>query len=83
MMCTLQTERLPVFWKQRRMLFFDAFSFAFPTFLQRIPFSLTEALVWTVLSYFPVGLAGQPGRSAPAFTSSLTCLPVGEDLDLV
>ena len=59
----MQTERLPVFWKQRRMLFFDAFSFAFPTFLQRIPFSLTTSVVWTVLSYFPVGLAGEPGRS--------------------
>ena len=45
------------------MLFFDAFSFAFPTFLQRIPFSLTTSVVWTVLSYFPVGLAGEPGRS--------------------
>ncbi|DBA79271.1 TPA: hypothetical protein ACH3X2_007820 [Trebouxia sp. C0005] len=59
---SMSTERLPVFWKQRRMLFFDAASFAFPTFLQRIPFSLTEAVVWSVLSYFPVGLAGQPGR---------------------
>ena len=52
------------------MLFFDAASFAFPTFLQRIPFSLTEAVVWTVLSYFPVGLAGQPGRSALALLST-------------
>ncbi len=53
------------------MLFFDAASFAFPTFLQRIPFSLTEAVVWTVLSYFPVGLAGEPGRSAHAMLSTL------------
>ena len=66
LMAVLQTERLPVFWKQRRMLFFDAFSFAFPTFLQRLPFSLTEAVVWTVLSYFPVGLAGEPGRYSSA-----------------
>lgn len=44
------------------MLFFDSFSFAFPTFLQRLPFSATEAVVWTVLTYFPVGLAGDPGR---------------------
>lgn len=58
----MQCERLPVFWKQRRMLFFDSFSFAFPTFLQRLPFSATEAVVWTVLTYFPVGLAGEPGR---------------------
>lgn len=60
-----------MFWKQRHMRFFDAASFAFPTFLQRIPFSLTEAVVWTVLSYFPVGLAGQPGRSALAMLSTL------------
>ena len=46
------------------MLFFDAFSYSFPAFLQRIPFSLTEAVVWSALSYFPVGLAGEPGRSA-------------------
>ncbi|KAL3150185.1 hypothetical protein ABBQ32_000044 [Trebouxia sp. C0010 RCD-2024] len=59
---SMSCERLPVFWKQRRMLFFDSFSFAFPTFLQRLPFSLTEAVVWTVITYFPVGLAGDPGR---------------------
>ena len=57
-----QVERLPVFWKQRRMMFFDAFSFAFPAFLQRIPYSILVSLIWTAVTYFPVGLAGQPDR---------------------
>lgn len=58
----VQVERLPVFWKQRQMLLFDAFSFAFPAFLQRIPYSFFVSMVWTVVTYFPVGLAGQPDR---------------------
>ncbi|DBB02982.1 TPA: hypothetical protein ACH3X1_013571 [Trebouxia sp. C0004] len=51
---------LPVFWKQQHMLFYDAVSFSFPAFLQRIPFSMAASLVWTVITYFPVGLAGSP-----------------------
>ena len=58
----LQCERLPVFWKQQRMQFFDAVSFMIPATLQRIPFSLTEGFVWTVLTYWAVGLAGETGR---------------------
>jgi len=61
----LQVERLPVFWKQQRLMFFDAFSFAFPAALQRIPYSVLVSLIWTVITYFPVGLAGQPSRWAP------------------
>ena len=58
----LQVERLPVFWKQQRLMFFDAFSFAFPAALQRIPYSLLVSLIWSVVTYWAVGLAGQPSR---------------------
>ena len=44
------------------MMFFDAFSFAFPAALQRIPYSLFVSLIWTVVTYFPVGLAPEPSR---------------------
>ena len=53
---------MPVFWKQQHMLFYDAISFCTPAFLVRIPFSLAASLAWTVITYFPVGLAGQPDR---------------------
>ncbi|KAL3134216.1 hypothetical protein ABBQ38_006651 [Trebouxia sp. C0009 RCD-2024] len=59
---TMTVNNLPVFWKQQRLLFFDAFSYSLPAFLLRIPFSAAASLVWTVLTYFPVGLAGEPSR---------------------
>ncbi|KAL0051690.1 hypothetical protein WJX82_000289 [Trebouxia sp. C0006] len=59
---SMAVERLPVFWKQQRLMFFDAFSFAFPAALQRIPYSVLVSLIWTVITYFPVGLAPQPSR---------------------
>lgn len=58
----MQVERLPVFWKQQRLMFFDSFAFAFPAALQRIPYSVLVSLIWTVITYFPVGLAPQASR---------------------
>lgn len=69
----VQVERLPVFWKQRRMMFFDAFSFAFPAALQRIPYSLFVSLIWTVVTYFPVGLAEEPSRYNWTWRLHLPC----------
>ncbi|KAL0018676.1 hypothetical protein WJX77_002041 [Trebouxia sp. C0004] len=59
---TLTVANLPVFWKQQRLLFFDAFSYSLPAFLLRIPFSAASSLLWTVITYFPVGLAGEASR---------------------
>ena len=61
---SMTVERLSVFHKQRNNHFYDAFSFVMPATIMRVPYSLLEAVVWTVISYFPVGLAGEPGRSA-------------------
>ena len=47
---------------QRDNLFYTAMSYCSPATLMRIPYSLTEAVVWTVLTYFEVGLAANPGR---------------------
>lgn len=74
--CSLQVERLPVFWKQQRLMFFDAFSFAFPAALQRIPYSLLVSLIWTVITYFPVGLAPQPSRLVCSNWSRVLCCAV-------
>ena len=76
--CTIlvQVERLPVYWKQRRMMFFDAFSFAFPAALQRIPYSLFVSLIWTVVTYFPVGLSAEPSRCALVLCYATLCCAV-------
>lgn len=63
-----------MFWKHQRLMFFDAFSFAFPAALQRVPYSLLVSLIWTVVTYFPVGLAPQPSRwVAQALCRAVLC----------
>ena len=72
----MQVERLPVFWKQQRLMFFDAFSFAFPAALQRIPYSVLVSLIWTVVTYWAVGLAGQPSRCSSSPCLAQLLLPL-------
>ncbi|GAQ78767.1 pleiotropic drug resistance protein [Klebsormidium nitens] len=54
--------RLPVFYKQRDNLFLTGFALNMPTCLLRIPFSLLESFIWTIISYYVVGLAPQADR---------------------
>ena len=65
-----------MFWKQQRLMFFDAFSFAFPAALQRIPYSLFVSLIWTVVTYFPVGLSAEPSRCALVPSYATLCCAV-------
>ncbi|KAJ9190251.1 hypothetical protein P3X46_001475 [Hevea brasiliensis] len=43
------TMRLPVFYKQRDLLFYPAWAFTLPNFLLRVPISVVESFVWTAL----------------------------------
>lgn len=53
----LLVDRLGVFFKQRRMRFYPGWCFALPTFVTRVPYSLLEATIWTVLVYWIVGFS--------------------------
>ncbi|KAK2076468.1 hypothetical protein QBZ16_000993 [Prototheca wickerhamii] len=48
----LLTERLPVFYKQREMMFYPGWCFALPTYLFRLPFALVDATLWSCIVYF-------------------------------
>ncbi|KAI3971816.1 hypothetical protein MKW92_043715 [Papaver armeniacum] len=54
--------RLPVFYKQRDLLFYPPWTFTLPTVILRIPISIFESLVWMVLTYYPIGFAPNPER---------------------
>ena len=54
--------RFPVFFKQRDNKFYRGLSYVMPATVMRIPYSLTEAVVWSVLVYFEVNLAPDAGR---------------------
>ncbi|XP_068641438.1 ABC transporter G family member 31 [Aristolochia californica] len=55
-------SRLPVFYKQRDNSFHPAWAYCIPSWILRIPFSFTEAVVWSCVVYYTVGFAPHPGR---------------------
>ncbi|KAL2454822.1 ABC transporter G family member 29 [Abeliophyllum distichum] len=58
----LTIARLPVFYKHRDLQFHPAWVFTVPNFLLRIPLSVVESLVWTVVTYYTIGLAPEVSR---------------------
>ncbi|KAG0561906.1 hypothetical protein KC19_9G102300 [Ceratodon purpureus] len=54
---TLTVWRLPVFYKQRDNMFYPAWAFSVPGWIMRIPYSFVEALIWSLICYFTIGLA--------------------------
>ena len=63
---SLQVRRLPGWFKQRDNYFYPAWAYVFPTTVLRIPYSLLIAVLWSVVVYFPVGLAPEASRCAHA-----------------
>ncbi|XP_039132009.1 ABC transporter G family member 31 isoform X2 [Dioscorea cayenensis subsp. rotundata] len=55
-------SRLPVFYKQRNSYFYPAWAFSIPSWILRIPYSIVEAVVWSCVVYYSVGLAPSVGR---------------------
>jgi hypothetical protein len=54
---TLTVWRLPVFYKQRDNMFYPAWAFSIPGWIMRIPYSFVEAMIWSLICYFSIGLA--------------------------
>ncbi|XP_002515969.2 ABC transporter G family member 29 [Ricinus communis] len=59
---SLMISRLPVFYKQRDLLFHPAWTFTLPTLLLRVPISILESIVWVVIAYFTIGFGPEAGR---------------------
>lgn len=54
--------RLPVFYKQRDLLFYPAWAFALPSMVLSIPSSIVEAGIYTLISYYGMGFAPEASR---------------------
>ncbi|CAI9114209.1 OLC1v1014873C1 [Oldenlandia corymbosa var. corymbosa] len=59
---SLTIQRLPVFYKQRDLLFHPPWTFTLPTFLLRIPISIMESLAWVLVTYYTIGFAPEASR---------------------
>ena len=55
-------EMLPIFYTQRDNLFYTAWAFALPATLLRVPFSLAQSLLWSLIIYWSCGLAPTAAR---------------------
>ncbi|KAG0577997.1 hypothetical protein KC19_5G197200 [Ceratodon purpureus] len=54
--------RLPVFFKQRDLLFYPAWAFSLPSFVLSIPMSAVESSIWTFMTYYVTGYAPEASR---------------------
>ncbi|XP_020584448.1 ABC transporter G family member 42-like [Phalaenopsis equestris] len=54
--------RLPVFYKQRELLFYPTWIFSVPNCIIRIPISILESAVWVMMTYFTIGFAPEADR---------------------
>ncbi|KAL2243421.1 pleiotropic drug resistance protein 1 [Sesamum indicum] len=54
--------KLPVFYKQRRALFFPPWVYALPMWILKIPISFVEVGVWVFITYYVIGFDPNIGR---------------------
>ncbi|KAL2629110.1 hypothetical protein R1flu_013796 [Riccia fluitans] len=59
---SLTIARLPVFFKQRSLLFLPAWAFTIPKAVLTIPVSMYESIIWCVITYYTIGFAPAPSR---------------------
>lgn len=54
--------KLPVFYKQRDLLFYPAWAYALPTWILKVPVTFVEVAVWVVMTYYVIGFDPNIGR---------------------
>ncbi|KAI3868276.1 hypothetical protein MKX03_000187, partial [Papaver bracteatum] len=47
--------KLPVFYKQRDLLFYPAWAYTLPTWILKIPITFVEVAVWVFMTYYVIG----------------------------
>lgn len=52
---SMTIAKLPVFYKQRELLFYPAWAYSIPTWILKIPVTFVEVAVWVFLTYYVVG----------------------------
>ncbi|KAF9617018.1 hypothetical protein IFM89_033088 [Coptis chinensis] len=51
----MTVAKLPVFYKQRDLLFYPAWAYSLPTWILKIPVSFVEVAIWVFLTYYVIG----------------------------
>nr|BAR94045.1 PDR-type ACB transporter [Nicotiana benthamiana] len=59
--------KLPVFYKQRDLLFFPSWAYAIPSWMLKIPVTFVEVGLWVFLTYYVIGFDPNPIRLLKQF----------------
>lgn len=59
---SLTIKMLPIFYKQRDLLFYPAWAYAIPSWILKIPITLAEVVVWVSVTYYVIGFDPNIGR---------------------
>ncbi|OMO57948.1 hypothetical protein COLO4_34962 [Corchorus olitorius] len=51
----LTIDKLPIYYKQRDLLFYPSWAFSLPTSILGIPISIFEVAIWVAITYYAVG----------------------------
>jgi signal transduction histidine kinase len=54
--------KLPIFYKQRDLLFYPSWAYALPTWLLKIPILVLECAIWVGMTYYVIGFDPNIGR---------------------
>lgn len=54
--------KLPIFYKQRDLLFFPSWAYAMPSWILKIPIAFVEVGLWVLLTYYVIGFDPSPVR---------------------
>lgn len=68
---SMTISKLPVFYKQRNLLFFPSWAYALPTWILKIPVSFLEVAVWMLISYYAIGFDPNMGRLTSKYYVSI------------
>ncbi|KAF7849922.1 hypothetical protein BT93_L0123 [Corymbia citriodora subsp. variegata] len=59
---SMTIAKLPIFYKQRDLLFYPAWTYALPTWILKIPITFVEVAVWVFITYYVIGYDPNVGR---------------------
>ncbi|XP_057454235.1 pleiotropic drug resistance protein 1-like [Lotus japonicus] len=52
---SMSIAKLPIFYKQRDLLFYPSWAYAIPNWILKIPVTFVEVAVWVILTYYGIG----------------------------
>jgi hypothetical protein len=59
---SMTIAKLPVFYKQRDLLFFPPWTYSIPPWILKIPITFVEVAAWVFLTYYVIGFDPNIGR---------------------